>query len=90
MNNVTVTARLYTGMDKTFEEAVEEAVKQEGRRFSPLLTARLRDKRVAQKLKAAFDKGHGEALENLYRSRVLQEEVSWGEDILSERREEKT
>ncbi len=66
MNNVTETARLYTGLHKNFEEAVEEAVALEGRRFSPLLTARLRDKKVTGKLRDAFAEGRREAYRQLY------------------------
>ena len=67
INNVVDTARLYTGVEKTFEEAVEAAVALEGRRFSPLLTARLRDKKVTGQLKAAFEEGRREAYRRLYK-----------------------
>lgn len=64
--NVTDTARLYTGREKTFDEAVEEAVKLEGKRFSPLLTARLRDKTVCERIRKAFDEGRQEAVLKMY------------------------
>ncbi len=66
LDNVTYTARLYKGVEKTFDEAVEAAIALEGRRFSPLLTAMLRDSVVAERLKAAFAKGHREAYRRLY------------------------
>ena len=47
---MTDTARLYKGVEKTFEEAVEAAIALEGRRFSPLLTAWLRDKEVTERV----------------------------------------
>lgn len=66
INNVTDTARLYKGVDKTFEEAVQEAIGLEGRRFSPLLTARLRDREVTERLRMAFERGRHEAYRELY------------------------
>ena len=46
LDNVTYTTHRYTGMKKTFPEAVREAIRLGGKRFSPLLTARLRDKKA--------------------------------------------
>ncbi|MCM1038344.1 MAG: hypothetical protein NC434_03405 [Ruminococcus sp.] len=66
MNNVTDTAVSYTGVEKTFAEALAEAIALEGKRFSPLLTARLRDKEVTDKLKDAFIKGREDAYRKLY------------------------
>ncbi len=66
MNNVTDTARLYTGVEKTFEEAVEAAVALEGRRFSPLLTARLRDGEIVERMKRAFEESRREGYRQLY------------------------
>lgn len=66
INNVTNTARLYTGIEKTFAEAIEAAVALEGRRFSPLLTARLRDRKVVEQLEAAFAEGRRKAYLHLY------------------------
>lgn len=65
INNVTDTARLYTGMEKSFEEALEEAAALEGRRFSPLLTARIRDRKTGEQLKEAFAAGRREAYRRL-------------------------
>lgn len=66
LDNVTEAARLYKGVEKTFEEAVQTAVSLEGRRFSPLLTARLRDKEVAEQLWCALARGRQEAYRRLY------------------------
>lgn len=52
---------LYTGRQKTFPEAMEAAIRLEGRRFSPMLTARLRDRSVAERIRAAMDRGRQEA-----------------------------
>ena len=49
-----------------FDEAVEEAISLEGRRFSPMLTARLRDKRVAALIWEAFETGRREAYRRMY------------------------
>lgn len=64
--NVTNTNRLYTGEEKTFDEAVQEAIELEGKRFSPLLTARLRDKQVTEQIRNAFTEGHLAAYRDLY------------------------
>lgn len=66
INNVTDTARLYTGMEKDFGEAVEAAIGLEGKRFSPLLTARLRDRKVAARMEEAFRESRREAYRQLY------------------------
>lgn len=66
INNVTDTTRLHMGMEKTFEEAVEEAVALEGKRFSPLLTVRLRDHSVVEQIKKGFAEGRREAYRQLY------------------------
>ena len=50
----------------TFEEAVAEAVNLEGRQFSPLLTARLRDSRVVERIRQAFEEGRQEAYRQMY------------------------
>lgn len=64
--NVTDTAQLYTGQEKTFEQAVEDAVAMEGRRFSPLLTTRLREKEVCGKIKNAISEGRREVYYKMY------------------------
>ncbi|MCM1055331.1 MAG: hypothetical protein NC394_07400 [Bacteroides sp.] len=64
--NVTDTARLYTGREKTFDEAIEGAITLEGRRFSPLLTARLRDSAVCERIKNAMDEARIEVRRKMY------------------------
>lgn len=54
LDNVTDANHLYTGVQLTFEEALETAVSLEGKRFSPLLTARLRDRRVVERLERIY------------------------------------
>lgn len=66
LENVTHSSHLYTGVRKTFDSAVEEAIGLEGKRFSPLLTARLRDKKVTDQICSAFIKGRKEAYRQLY------------------------
>jgi len=66
LENVSNPAWLCTGMDKTFDEAVEAVIALEGRRFSPLLTARLGDREVAEKIRTAFEEGRREADYRLY------------------------
>lgn len=66
IDNITVNARLYNGAEKTYEEAVEYAVSSEGKRFSPLLTARLRDKDIASRLKNIFRESRIEAYKIIY------------------------
>lgn len=66
LDNVTDSARLYKGVEKTFDEALQAAVALEGRRFSPLLTARLRDREVAEQIRQAFEKGRYAAYHALY------------------------
>ena len=64
--NVTDTAKLYTGREKTFEEAAADAIAMEGRRFSPLLTARLRENSVCEKIKNAISDGRREVYYKMY------------------------
>lgn len=66
LDNVTDTAYVYKGVKKTFEKAVDEAVNLEGKRFSPLLTARLRDKEVSDIIRTALDEGRKEAYRSIY------------------------
>ena len=68
INNVVDTATMYTGVEKSFREAVDAAVDLERRRFSPLLTARLRDKAIAEQMEKAFAEGRREAYRLLYES----------------------
>lgn len=68
LDNVTASSRrLYTGKERTFDVAVKEAVSLEGRRFSPILTAMLRDGEIAERLARAFAQGRQEAYLRLYR-----------------------
>ena len=60
------TGKLRRGRDMTFRGAVEEAVALEGRRFSPLLTARLRDAGVVERIRTALERGGQEAYRKLY------------------------
>ncbi|MDE7218774.1 MAG: hypothetical protein K2O45_04025 [Oscillospiraceae bacterium] len=66
LDNVTHSGQAQTGIEMTFEEAVEEAVALEGRRFSPMLTARLRDKQVVVRICQAFSEGRREAYRQMY------------------------
>lgn len=66
LENVTEAQCLYTGVKMTFDEAVGAAIDLEGKRFSPLLTARLRDGRIAGKIREAFEAGRLEACRQLY------------------------
>ncbi len=66
LENVTDAQCLFTGVRMTFDAAVKRAVSLEGRRFSPLLTARLRDGQIVAQLKKAFAEGRKEACRQLY------------------------
>lgn len=70
MENVTDANRLLTGVKMSFDEAVQTAVSLEGRRFSPLLTARLRDEKIVRQLKNAFEQGRIEAERRLYQNEM--------------------
>lgn len=54
LDNVTDASHLYTGVQLTFDEAFRTAVSLEGKRFSPLLTARLRDRRVVDRMERIY------------------------------------
>ena len=66
LDNTMTYAWLYGHTKKTFDEAVRDAVALEGKRFSPLLTARLRDKAVTGTLRQAFETARREAYRQLY------------------------
>lgn len=66
IENVTDAQYLFTGTKMSYDEAVLSAVSMEGRRFSPLLTARLRDGQIVEQLKGAFAEGRAEACRLLY------------------------
>ena len=58
--------RIFRGMDKTFEEARESAISLDGKRFSPMLIARLREKEVSDAINGALNSGRNEAYRNIY------------------------
>lgn len=60
------TAQAYEGIDMTFDEAIAEAIAMEGHQFSPLLTARLRDAKVVEQIRDAFEDGRREAYWQMY------------------------
>lgn len=66
LENVTDAQCLSTGTQMTFDEAVQAAISMEGRRFSPLLTARLRDQQIVEALRAAFERGRTKACCQIY------------------------
>nr|WP_300887242.1 hypothetical protein [uncultured Acetatifactor sp.] len=66
LDNVTYTTHRYTGMKKTFPEAVREAIRLGGKRFSPLLTGRLEDPAMERKLAEALEDSRREAYRRLY------------------------
>lgn len=66
LENATHTAGLYTGRTKDFDEAVQAAIGLEGRRFSPLLTARLRDPQTVRRIRQAFVQGRENACRRMY------------------------
>lgn len=59
-------ARMYHQAKQSFEAAVLNAAEQAGKRFSPLLTARLRDARVAECLRRAMEEGGQSAYRHMY------------------------
>ena len=66
LENVTSAAVLYTGIEKSFDEAVQEAIRLEGRRFSPLLTARLRERQTAELIRSALDQSRWETAAEMF------------------------
>ncbi len=67
LDNVTYNeSRIFRGVDKTFEEAREDAIALDGKRFSPMLIARLREKKVSDVIKKALEEGRIEAYRNIY------------------------
>lgn len=73
MDNSMTYAWLYGHAKKNFDEAVQEAIALEGKRFSPLLTTRLRDKAVTGAIRQAFDTARSEAYRQLYLETALHE-----------------
>ena len=68
LDHVTDIAILHTGAMKTFDEAIKAAVSLEGKRFSPLLTARLLDTNITNKLRQSFESARQDAYLQIYRS----------------------
>lgn len=66
LDNVTHSARSYTGIEMAFDEAIAEAISMESRQFSPMLTARLRDKNVTETIRRAFEDGRRAAYRQMY------------------------
>lgn len=66
LETATNSTQMHTGVQKTFPEAVQAAVELEGKRFSPLLTAYLRDPKVAGQLQAALAAGRQNAYRRMY------------------------
>jgi len=66
LEDMTHSAQVYTGIKMTYEEAVAEAIRLEDRQFSPLLTARLRDRRVTERIQEGFEEGRREAYRRMY------------------------
>ncbi|MCI8915711.1 MAG: hypothetical protein HFF26_03460 [Oscillospiraceae bacterium] len=62
LESTSSSTQIYNGEALTYEETVQSAVQLEGRRFSPLLTARLRDAGTAQLLRRAMEEGRRAAL----------------------------
>lgn len=57
---------LYDHTKKSFDEAVQRAIELEGKRFSPLVTARLRDKAVVERLRETLESARSAAYQQLY------------------------
>lgn len=70
MDNSMTYAWLYGHTKKSFDETVQEAIALEGKRFSPLLTTRLRDKNVTEALRHAFETARYAAYQRLYQETI--------------------
>lgn len=66
LESATNPVQVYGGAEMTFDEAVQSAIQLEGKRFSPLLTARLRDADAAERVRQAFDQGRQNAYRMMY------------------------
>lgn len=60
-------AQMYNLAPIPFEEAVREIQALEGKRFSPVLTARLRDRKTAERIRTAMEAGTEEACRRMYK-----------------------
>lgn len=58
--------QMYNRTEQSFEAAVSSAAALEGKRFSPLLTARLRDPQVTERLRLAMEAGAQGAYHRMY------------------------
>ena len=74
IDNSMTYAWLYGHAKKSFDEAIRDAVALEGKRFSPLLTARLRDQAVAEALRQAFRTARDDTYRQLYQLTVQHKE----------------
>ncbi|MDE7260657.1 MAG: hypothetical protein K2N78_01130, partial [Oscillospiraceae bacterium] len=70
--DMTSTSGMHTGVKKTFDEAIKAAIALEGKRFSPMLTARLRDPAVVERIRLAFDRGTQAACREMPRTATFQ------------------
>lgn len=68
MDNSMTYAWLYGHVKKSFDEVIQNAIDLEGKRFSPLLTTRLRDQSVTDALRQAFEAARQEAYRQLYQN----------------------
>ena len=59
-------SRIYKGIEMTFEQARAEAISLEGKRFSPMLIARLKEKEVSEQIRNALKQGREEAYKKIY------------------------
>ncbi|MDE7479443.1 MAG: hypothetical protein K2M91_16160, partial [Lachnospiraceae bacterium] len=75
MDNSMNQAWLYGHPKKSFDEVIHDAIALEGKRFSPLLTTRLRDKTVSEKIRLAFETACTEAYYLLYEYSLLPEDA---------------
>lgn len=67
LEECTTSAPIYgSNSGKTIVDALQAAVELEGKRFSPMLTARLRDSRVVERLERAFAQGRQDAYRLVY------------------------
>lgn len=73
MDNSMNYAWLYGDKKKSFDEVIEGAIALESKRFSPLLTARLRDRSISEQLRSAFETARSEAYRQLYEANALPE-----------------
>ena len=69
LDHVTDMAILHTGAIKTFDEAIQAAIELEGKRFSPLLTARLLDTNITSTLRKSFESARRDAYLQIYMSK---------------------